>query len=309
MRMTVVIPVRDDVAGLQRALGGLARQTHPAEEILLVNAGDVPLPAGVTTGPPIREVRVGPAMPGGARNAGAAAAKNEWLAFLDAGTEPDPFWLGAFAEAAEATPEVEILFGSYRPRVRDDWDWSAVATYIAPSNTCGGGRFPTTASICLRRETWDRLGGMREDLRAGEDLFFFDTIAALRARTAVVPSAQVVWDLPHGLRGHLDRLRSYSCATWPTSLSHRWQRPVLKMYLAGTLATVASLGLCPPLVGLVGLLAVVRLATNVARRRRDLRLPFSLRRLARVPAMLAIADLGTLLGVADAMLFRPRSST
>jgi hypothetical protein len=81
------------------------------------------------------------------------------------------------------------------------------------------------------------------------------------------------------------------------------------MYLAGTLATVASLGLWPPLVGLVGLLAVARLATNVARRRPDLQAPFSVRRLARIPAMFAIADLGTLLGVGDATLFRPRSST
>jgi len=45
----------------------------------------------------------------------------------------------------------------------------------------------------------------------------------------------------------------------------------------------------------------VRLARNVARRRSGLPRPFSLGRVARVPAMLAIADLATLLGVTDAL--------
>jgi hypothetical protein len=307
MRVTVVIPVRDDCAGLERALLGLAGQTQRPDEVLVINSGQTPLPVDSTTGLPLRQIRIGPAMPGAARNAGASAAVGEWLAFLDAGTEPDPGWLGAFMDAGETTPEAEILFGSYRPRVRDDWDWSAVATYVAPSNVRGDGRSPTTASLCLRRSAWGRLGGMREDLRAGEDLLFFDAIAAAGVGTALVSSAQVSWDLPQGPGGHFSRLRRYSAATWRTALSRRWQRPVIQTYAAGGLAMAACLALHPPLIWLLGVLAVSRLARRVFQRRTSLHPPFRLGRLARVPVMFVIADFATLLGVADALLGRPES--
>lgn len=302
MDTTVVIPVRDDPDGLRRSLAGLQRQIVTPDAVLVVNAGDTPLPGCATEGIAIRELRVGPAMPGAARNAGAAIVGTKWLAFLDAGTEPPPSWLAAFSEAADATPEAEVLFGSYVPRMQDDWDWAAIATYLAPPNTAELGRSPTTASMCLRRSTWDRLGGMSDDLRAGEDLIFFERIAACGAKTAVVPKAQVTWDLPAGPSGHYRRLRSYSRATWPTALSRRWQQPVLRMYLTGALAALAFLVSYPPLIGLVGALTVARLVKAVVERWHALPRPATLSRLARIPVMLAVADFATLSGVADEVM-------
>ena len=43
MRFSVIIPVRDDPVALGVALDGLRLQTHPPDEVIVVNAGPEPL--------------------------------------------------------------------------------------------------------------------------------------------------------------------------------------------------------------------------------------------------------------------------
>jgi glycosyltransferase involved in cell wall biosynthesis len=300
VRVTVVLPVRNDRAGLVQALTGLARQDCHPDEILVVNAGSQAL-SPVTL--PARQVRIltlGPAFPGAARNLGVSAATTEWVAFLDAGTEPVPGWLGAFKRAAAARPNADVLFGTYTPKLNDEWDWAAAATYLALPFDSAGNRAPTTASLCVRRAAWQRIGGMRDDLRAGEDLLFFLEIAAAQIPTATVPEANVVWTLPRGPAGHFTRLRQYSSATWPTILRKRWQVPLLRMY---GLALPLLLGavVYRPFLLLAATLGIIRLLKNLLQRRRYLQSGLTLSRLSRLLAMYMLADLGTLAGIWDCL--------
>lgn len=308
MRLSVVIPVRDDVAGLSRALAGLGRQTMSPDEIIVVDAGTSVAAATMPQRAGMRILTAGPAFPGAARNCGAEAARSPWVAFLDAGTEPTPGWIEAFRHAASARPQPEVIFGTYEPRIVDDWDWAAEMTYLAPPTEATGGRYPTSASICIRKETWFNLGGMRGDLRAGEDLLFFDAIALSGVRAITAPAARVVWDLPRGAGGHFRRLHTYSQVTWTESLARRWQRPLLRMYGLGLAFSLGAFAAYPPLLFLVPLLAAVRFFANLRERQGPRARPYTPSRVAKLVAMALIVDAATLTGVCASLLDRQRST-
>jgi hypothetical protein len=304
LKVSVVVPIRDDPAGLSVALAGLAEQSRPPDEVILVNAGQ----GALTMSPaPLLEVRVvgAPgALPGEARNRGAAAASHPWVAFLDAGTRPVPGWLEAFHCALSRAPEARVLYGTYVPLLQDDWDWAAAAAYLAPASAPERGRHPTSASLLVERTVWEALGGMPKDLRAGEDLLFFREVATRGTAVAVVEEAIVRWQLPRGPLGHFRRLRRYSRATWPTALAATWQWPVLRMYAAGA-AVVLAAALLQPLVAWVLLAAAtLRVARNYRRRRFGLPGRLTLARLWRLGTLTLLADAATLLGVWDSLTRR-----
>lgn len=308
MQVSVVIPVRDDPDGLALALGGLAQQSSRPDEIIIVDASREPVPLRVPGLESLTMLRIGPALPGQSRNAGARAARHPWLVFLDAGTQPVPGWLASFRSVAGSVPTAQVIYGGYVARLKDGWDWAAAAVYLTAPPAGGTACFPTSASLCIRREAWERLGGMREDLRAGEDLLFFRRVEREGVPTARAPGAQVLWDLPRGASGHFARLRRYSAATWRTPLASSWQLPVLRMYAATLLTAALAIAFHVALLVGVPLLAIIRMTRNYRRRRVALEGPLAPGRILRIVAMTGLADAATLLGVWDAMRqWRPGS--
>lgn len=302
--MTIIIPARDDPTGLEKALQALVGQTSAQDEVIIVDTGREPISPTAAGTQGARVLRLGPAFPGAARNHGVRAARTPWVVFLDAGTEPVPGWLEAFRQALTANPNAQVLFGTYEPAIADEWDRAAALTYLAPPDDACGGRYPTTASICVRSEVWGLIDGMREDLRAGEDLLFFEAITARGLSIVEVPGARVRWDLPHGPSGHFRRLSRYSRATWGTSLARRWQFPLLRMYLAGLVVLLCAFAVNGSLAVLLPLLWIARLGRNLIRRRQYLRSPLGWGLWARVVGMALLVDAATLVGACAGALER-----
>jgi hypothetical protein len=199
---------------------------------------------------------------------------------------------------------LQVIYGCFRPRLIDDWDWAAAAVYLPPMPSDRLGSSPTTASLCLRRDYWQALTGMPEDLRAGEDLLFFRDLESRMPATATAESALVEWDLPSGPWAQYRRLRRYSAATWPTRLASRWHRPVLRMYAAAlALIVAASLGHPALLVALPGL-ALLRIGRNYARRASGLPGTLTLGRAWRIGVATVLADAAMFAGIRDAFLGR-----
>ena len=92
-RMSVIVRTKDRPELLKEALASLRAQTFTDFETLVVNDGD-PLPEGILAPAPGSGVRVVvPPPPGGrsrALNAGLAAARGEWIAYLDDDDLYDP---------------------------------------------------------------------------------------------------------------------------------------------------------------------------------------------------------------------------
>ena len=117
LRFSVVIPAFNSVATLARAIESVRAQSWPVHEIIVVDDGSTDATAEVArrfgTVRLIQQHNSGVSV---ARNAGAAAATGDWLAFLDADDwyAPDRIRLHAEWIADDAT--LDCLTGDYEYR-------------------------------------------------------------------------------------------------------------------------------------------------------------------------------------------------
>ena len=89
-KVSVVIPVRDEVDSLPELIASLQSQTFPPAEVVIVDGGStdetVALARQLTADDDrFRVVEAGEATPGRGRNIGISAARHDWIALSDAG--------------------------------------------------------------------------------------------------------------------------------------------------------------------------------------------------------------------------------
>lgn len=108
---TVVMPLFNKAAFIEATLASIAAQTFGDYEVVVVDDGSTD--SGPTlveaAGNRVRLLRQHNAGPGLARNAGIAAAKGEWIAFLDADDLWRPDHLQTFADMIGACPAADLV--------------------------------------------------------------------------------------------------------------------------------------------------------------------------------------------------------
>ena len=182
MKFSVVVPTHCRPAPLARCLQALAGQDFPKNdfEVIVVDDGGA-IPA-VSSGPGcvfqlLRQDRRGPAA---ARNAGAAIASGEFLAFTDDDCRPAPDWLACLAALLAGTPD-ELVGG---PIVNDltENPFSTASDLLLDylyrhySHDGTGPAFLATCNLAMRRSHFDEIGRFDErfPIAAGEDREFCD---------------------------------------------------------------------------------------------------------------------------------------
>src|SRR2546429_6108278 len=120
MKITVVVPVRNEESSIYSLLCGLRQQTRPPDEVIIVDGGssdETPaiVESEINSTSNLRLIREPKALPGRGRNIGARAAADEWLAFIDAGVAPASDWLERLERAAHAEPNAQGVYGSWQP--------------------------------------------------------------------------------------------------------------------------------------------------------------------------------------------------
>lgn len=159
MRISVVIPVKDDAAGLERCLSALRAQSHPPLEVVVVDDGSVDHSTAVARAGGARVVQsIGSGIPA-ASATGYDAARGDVLARLDADCIPPPDWCAHIARAFAADEALAGLTGFARfhdgPRALRGigahlYLWAYVAT-VAPAL----GHVPLFGSnLAIRRTAW-----------------------------------------------------------------------------------------------------------------------------------------------------------
>jgi glycosyltransferase involved in cell wall biosynthesis len=189
--VSVVIPARDAAPTIGATLAGLAAQEHAPDEVIVVDDGsldgtlELARAAAVVT----RVVRGAGDGPGAARNAGAAAASGDVVAFLDADCEPQPRWLSA---GLRALADADLVQGRTTPPPGEPiGPYDRTLWVVAP-----WGLFET-ANLFVRRELFDSLGGFEPWLsparskELAEDVWFGWRAVRSGARTAFCEDALV----------------------------------------------------------------------------------------------------------------------
>jgi glycosyltransferase involved in cell wall biosynthesis len=151
--LSVIVPTRGDETRLGALLEALGRQTLDRARWELVLALDeAPLAPALAARLEVaggRTVRLGRrAGPGAARNAGAGAARGDWLAFTEDDVTPAPDWLARAAARIEAEPALEVIEGlTVKPGGRPVHRQSQAHPLYLPTN------------LFVRRATFQRVGG------------------------------------------------------------------------------------------------------------------------------------------------------
>jgi len=215
VKLTVVVPVRDDSEGVRALLARLDAQTLPQDRFEIVIGDDGSRPgslSGIAT--PDGRVRVLSGLPKtsyAARNRAARAATGSILVFCDADCLPDPAWL---ERGLEALTDADLVAGQVifcPPRRPTAWSLLTMDMFLDQERNV---RFSmaVTANLLVRSGTFESAGGFDDSLPSGGDHDF--------TRRAVSHGARLVY-APEAIVRHptLDGWRPFLRKVW---LTNRW---------------------------------------------------------------------------------------
>jgi len=308
MKISVIVPVRNEEKSIAALLEALLKQTLPPTEIAITDGGSTDDTTAIIQryadkGAPVRLIRTTHALPGRGRNLAVAHSTSEWLAFTDAGIEPEPTWLESLA-AKGSDGTVDVVYGSYEPKTNTFFKECAAIAYITPPSEIDGKlmRQRFIASTLMRRSVWEAVGGFPEHLRSAEDLLFMNQIESSGFRIAYAPEAIVRWDLQPNLYRTFRRFAIYSRNNIRAGLWKDWQAAVFSRYVVLVLLLLPAFFLGTRWVAVPVLLWLAMLSARafVSIRRNSRSYPASLLRnflrLLLLLPILAIIDLGAIAG-------------
>jgi mycofactocin system glycosyltransferase len=242
--VTVVIPVRDRPAGLDRCLSALG----PGYPVIVVDDGslDPAATARVCDRHGARLVsRPVCGGPGPARNDGLALASTPLIAFLDSDCEAGPDWITSLAPHF-----ADPMVGAVAPRVRPITGPSAAGRYLAARAPLDLGpvearvapltrmSYVPTAALLVRADALGR--GFDPTLRYGEDVDLVWRMIGAGWRVRYDPAAEVRHAEPRRWTAVLARRFRYGSSAAPLARRHPGQVPPLILQ-AWPAAAVAAL--------------------------------------------------------------------
>lgn len=235
LSVTVIIPVRDRTAMLDRCLAGLGGQ-YPVVVVDDGSADPRSVAAVVARHGATLCRRDSSGGPAAARNTGLAAVHTDLVALLDSDCVPPPGWIEALA-AHLADP----LVGAAAPRVVTPSPAgrpTAAARYAAargsldlgsrPARVAPGSRvsYVPTAALLVRRAALDGVRNQKRcevfdpALRHGEDVDLVWRLHQAGWRIRYEPAVQVPHESPPGWPGLLAKRFSYGTSAAPLARRH-----------------------------------------------------------------------------------------
>jgi len=208
-RFSVIIPAFNAAATLARAIESVRAQSWPAFEVIVVDDGSIDATAEVACqfGSAVHLIRQANGGVSMARNAGAAAATGDWLAFLDADDWFVSDRLKLHAEWIAEDPALDCLTGDYEYREdtgsllgtsmaqhasgRAMLAKAAGATRVVmetPSEIAAfvADHFGDTHTLSVPRPRFVELGGYPTGFKVCEDVHFLTRLVANSRRIGVI---------------------------------------------------------------------------------------------------------------------------
>ncbi len=220
---SVIIAARNEADRLGPLPDALARQTHPALEIVAVDDHSTDATHALLAAWVARDARVralASAQPPGKKGAlttGIASARFDVLLRTDADTAPDPAWaeaLSAHLDPATATVALGMVrlrpaSGLFAHVVRHEW--LVTGWLMAAAAGLGRPYMAMGASLGHTRRAWEAAGGFtaHATLRTGDDDLFVQAAHRAGARVVVALDAQVTTDAPATVRAWLHQKRRH----------------------------------------------------------------------------------------------------
>lgn len=183
--VAVVIPTFNDAHFLSDALTSVLAQTHPVDQIVVVDDGSTEDPTPVVARFPgatlIRQNNRGLA---GARNTGLRACTTDYVVFLDADDRLLPAALQAGLACMAERPDCAFVYGGYQDISEDSQPVGPLKLIRVGTNVhlalCHGNQIGMIATVLFRRDCLLGVNGFDETLRRCEDYDLYLRIAQKR---------------------------------------------------------------------------------------------------------------------------------
>ncbi|BCX82140.1 hypothetical protein MIT9_P1725 [Methylomarinovum caldicuralii] len=233
---SVVIAVHNGERTLKRAIDSILAQTLPPREVIVVDDGSTDASAEIAAGygAPVRVLRQQNRGAAAARNAGVAAARGNWIAFLDADDYYYPRRLELAAEAVRRFPDADFVTADFDYRdeggnlLRRSLESTVLGARLLQENSPFvlmesrdfgvfiEDHFGDTHTLTLPRETFLRLGGYPEGFAVCEDVHFLIRLCLASQHAAVVaqPVAAYVIHPNSATRSDSLRAQRQTVAAW-----------------------------------------------------------------------------------------------
>jgi len=163
--ISVIIPVLNGEAYIAQAIESVLDQTLPADEVVVINDGSSDGTAEIVRGyqPRVLYHRQPNLGPGAARNLGIRESKGDQVAFLDADDRWLPNKLALQKAALDADPALDLVFSHTRQFLSPELSEEHAATLICDETVQPS---PLISCLLARRETFERVGPFRTDIKA-----------------------------------------------------------------------------------------------------------------------------------------------
>jgi GT2 family glycosyltransferase len=178
-QVSFVIPVQDDAVRLRRCLESISRDGFPADlvEVVVVDNGSEDGSGRVALEAGARVLTCSDVCVSELRNQGAAAARGEILAFIDADHEIAPGWTARAVENL-GRPEVGAVGAPYLPPPSGTWVQNAFDAMRDHHPGLCEVEWLASGNLAVRRSDFDLVGGFDTTLESCED---FDLCQRLRS--------------------------------------------------------------------------------------------------------------------------------
>ena len=195
MRLSVIVPVRDDAERLARCLASIgAGDRREQTEIIVADNGSRDDSPGVAARAGATVLSLPRLKVSALRNAAAGQAQGDLLAFVDADHQLGPGWVDA---ALETMRDSSVGAAGSRYAAPPDGTWvqqmygllRGTTTGIADTDWLGSG------NMVVRREAFDRVGGFDASLEACEDV---DLCRRLRGEGFRIVGNERLHSIHHG---------------------------------------------------------------------------------------------------------------
>lgn len=200
MKVSVIVPVRNEQKSIARVLDGLLSQTRKPDEIVITDGGSTDdtcaiIDRYIARGAPVRLIRENQALPGRGRNIAISQARHDIIAMTDAGIELSDDWLEHLVKDFEKDKDLELVYGIQGQSAHSLFEKCFVIVSIPEGHLENGTRlhYPYLGSMAVKKHVWKKTGGFREDLRATEDILFFRQLKDMGFRSTVAPRAIAYW--------------------------------------------------------------------------------------------------------------------
>lgn len=192
--VSLVIPMLNEASTLPELLLAISEQSCLPDEIIFCDAGSIDegpelikswWEQNAWDGGNCRVLIIPGAMPGAGRNAGIRAARNDLIAFVDAGIKPDSSWLH-YLYYSVASRKTFAIFGVCYFLACTPFSKAICAL----SYGCGS-LHPVIPASIFSRQVFDVIGFFPEYLRAGEDIVWMKKFLKVYGKREVCMEARV----------------------------------------------------------------------------------------------------------------------